>query len=141
MNTVDTRIPVGICPVFGIMSGDNNRAFILNRGSNDVTVINVPQNAIDPHTPDAHAGHGRGAGLGPVHAAIYQPAGLLVTANYDSNTITVINVGLDIYGNDGPNFGEDAHHSGRQRTGCGDDPAGWIARVRGKPVRQHAYRW
>jgi YVTN family beta-propeller protein len=45
-------------------------------------------------------------GLGPVHAAIYQPAGLLVTANYDSNTVTVINVGLDIYGNDGPTFGE-----------------------------------
>jgi YVTN family beta-propeller protein len=45
-------------------------------------------------------------GLGPVHAAIYQPAGLLVTANYDSNTVTVISVGLDIYGNDGPTFGQ-----------------------------------
>jgi YVTN family beta-propeller protein len=41
-----------------------------------------------------------------VHAAVYQPGGLLVTANYDSNTITVINVGLDIYGNDGPQFGQ-----------------------------------
>jgi YVTN family beta-propeller protein len=44
--------------------------------------------------------------LGPVHAALYQPAGLLVTANYDSNTVTVISVGLDIYGNDGPTFGQ-----------------------------------
>jgi YVTN family beta-propeller protein len=28
-----------------------------------------------------------------------------VTANYDAGTVTVINVGLDIYGNDSPNFG------------------------------------
>lgn len=106
VNTVDTHIPVGICPVFGIMSGDNNRAFILNRGSNDVTVINVQQNAIDSLHPTIPLTTGAVAGLGPVHAAIYQPAGLLVTANYDSNTVTVANVGLDIYGNDGPNFGQ-----------------------------------
>jgi YVTN family beta-propeller protein len=114
VNAVSAHLPVGICPVFGLMSGDNNRAFILNRGidsrvgSSTVTVINVQQNAIDtgftisPTTP---------AGVipvsnGPVYAAIYQPAGLLVTANYDSNTVTVINVGLDIYGNDSPNFGQ-----------------------------------
>jgi hypothetical protein len=106
VNTVDTHLPVGICPVFGLMSGDNNRAFILNRGSNDVTVINVQQNAIDSLHPTLTLGTGTVPGLGPVHAALYQPAGLLVTANYDSNTITVINVGLDIYGNDGPIFGE-----------------------------------
>ncbi|HZD76811.1 MAG TPA: hypothetical protein VE218_07390 [Acidobacteriaceae bacterium] len=106
VNTVDARIPVGICPVFGIMSGDSNRAFILNRGSNDVTVLNVQQNAIDSIHPTLTLGTGTVPGLGPVHAAIYQPGGLLVTANYDSNTVTVINVGLDIFGNDAPNFGE-----------------------------------
>jgi YVTN family beta-propeller protein len=106
VNAISARLPVGICPVFGIMSGDNNRAFILNRGSNDVTVINVPQNAVDPLHPTLTLGTGTVPGLGPVHAAIYQPAGTLVTANYDSNTVTVIDVGLDIYGNDGPNFGQ-----------------------------------
>lgn len=105
VNAISARIPVGICPVFGLMSGDNNRAFILNRGSNDVTVINVQQNAIDAVHPSLALGTATVAGLGPVHAALYQPAGLLVTANYDSNTVTVINVGLDIYGNDGPTFG------------------------------------
>jgi YVTN family beta-propeller protein len=88
------------------MSGDNNRAFILNRGSNDVTVINVQQNAIDAVHPTLTLSTGTVPGLGPVHAAIYQPGGLLVTANYDSNTVTVIDVGLDMYGNDGPNFGQ-----------------------------------
>lgn len=108
VNTVDSYIPVGICPVYGIMSGDNNRAFILNRGSNNVTVINVQQNAIDQQfTINGQPGNGViPVGAGPVHASLYQPAGLLVTANYDSNTITVINVGLDVYGNDGPNFGQ-----------------------------------
>jgi YVTN family beta-propeller protein len=106
VNTVDSHLPVGICPVFGIMSGDNNRAFILNRGSNNVTVINVQQNAIDTVHPTLSLGTGSVPGLGPVHAALYQPAAQLVTANYDSNTITVINVGLDIFGNDGPNFGQ-----------------------------------
>jgi YVTN family beta-propeller protein len=106
VNAVSARLPVGICPVFGIMSGDNNRAFILNRGSNNVTVINVQQNAIDSLHPTLTLGTGSVPGLGPVHAAIYQPAGLLVTANYDSDTITVIDVGLDIYGNDAPNFGQ-----------------------------------
>ena len=106
VNTVDAYLPVGICPVFGIMSGDNNRAFILNRGSNNVTVINVQQNAIDSLHPTLSLGTGSVPGLGPVHAALYQPAGLLVTANYDSNTVTVISVGLDIYGNDGPTFGQ-----------------------------------
>jgi YVTN family beta-propeller protein len=106
VNTVDSQIPVGICPVFGIMSGDNNRAFILNRGSNDVTVINVQQNAIDSVHPTLTLGTGSVPGLGPVHAAIYQPGGLLVTANYDSNTITVIDIGLDIFGNDSAQFGQ-----------------------------------
>ena len=109
VNTVNqTRLPVGICPVFGLMSGDNNRAFILNRGSDTVTVINVSQNAIDTQfiaTPGLPSGT-IPVGGGPVHAALYQPSGLLVTANYDSNTVTVINVGLDIFGNDGPNFGQ-----------------------------------
>ncbi len=114
VNAVSAHLPVGICPVFGLMSGDNNRAFILNRGvdptvgSSTVTVINVQQNAIDTGftiSPTIPAGV-IPVSNGPVHAAIYQPAGLLVTANYDSNTVTVINVGLDIYGNDSPNFGQ-----------------------------------
>jgi YVTN family beta-propeller protein len=117
VNVVSAHLPVGVCPVFGIMSGDNNRAFIFNRGvdpvlkTSTVTVINVQQNALDANPSFPKLGtislpNGiSGQAAGPVHAAIYQPAGLLVTANYDAGTVTVINVGLDIYGNDSPNFG------------------------------------
>ena len=39
-------------------------------------------------------------------ADYYAPASQLVTANYDSNTITIINVSLDQYGNDSTLFGQ-----------------------------------
>lgn len=116
VNAISAHLGVGVCPIFGIMSGDNNRAFILNRGvdtrvgSSTVTVINVQQNAFDTQFTINGAAPAVAGTIpipgGPVHAALYQPSGLLVTANYDANTVTVINVALDIYGNDGPNFGQ-----------------------------------
>src|SRR6202012_5203663 len=45
--TISRTLPVGICPVYGISSTDNNRTFILNRGSGTLTVINSQLNALD----------------------------------------------------------------------------------------------
>ena len=45
------QIPVGIKPVYGVMTGDDRRAFILNQGSGTVSVINVPSNAPDVSQP------------------------------------------------------------------------------------------
>lgn len=110
-NTVSTRLPLGICPVYGIMSADYSRAFILNRGSGTVTVINSQSNVLDANanTANGTAGSTINVGLsaksGPVFADLYTPTSLLVTANYDDDTISVINVPTDVYGNDGPTFG------------------------------------
>jgi hypothetical protein len=41
------QIPVGINPVYGVMTTDTRRAFILNKTSGTVTVLNVPSNALD----------------------------------------------------------------------------------------------
>jgi YVTN family beta-propeller protein len=98
-NTISKEIPVGICPVYGIESADYLRAFILNRGSGTISVINAQSNAPDATTPTITVG------AGPVFADLYSPSSLLVTANYDSNTISVINVPTDIYDNDAPIFG------------------------------------
>ena len=117
--TESATLPVGICPVYGIASTDNNRTFILNRGSGTVTVINSQLNQLD-NTPNlqnlnpatgtltlpAPAGHTGAFNAGPVFADYYAPSSQLVTANYDSNTVSVINVSLDLYGNDTPLFGQ-----------------------------------
>ena len=45
--TLDTPIPVGVTPVYGVMTADARRAFVMNKGSNTVSVINVQKNALD----------------------------------------------------------------------------------------------
>jgi DNA-binding beta-propeller fold protein YncE len=47
-NTVDpTPIPVGRNPVYGVMTNDARRAFILNQGDGTVSVINAQTNRLD----------------------------------------------------------------------------------------------
>ena len=116
--TISRTLPVGICPVYGIGSTDNNRVFILNRGSGTVTVINSQFNTLDttPNLPNITNGTlllPPPAGVpaasftaGPVFADYFAPSSQLVTANYDSNTITIINTSLNQYGNDSPLFGQ-----------------------------------
>ncbi|WP_158823933.1 YncE family protein [Granulicella sp. S156] len=54
---ISATIPVGINPVYGVMTSDAKRAYILNQGSGTVSVINVVNNALDtgvqyPQQPD-----------------------------------------------------------------------------------------
>lgn len=98
-NTISATLPLGICPVYGFMTPDAQRTFIMNRGSGTVTVINSQLNAIDAAHPSI------AVGAGPVYADYYQQGQVLVTANYDSNTISIIDVSLDPFGNDSSTFG------------------------------------
>ncbi len=50
-NTVSARIPLGSCPVYAVQSPDGKRLFVLNRGSDSVTVINSQNNTLDTCTP------------------------------------------------------------------------------------------
>jgi YVTN family beta-propeller protein len=104
-DTISNEIPVGVCPVYGVESADFLRAYILNRGSGTVTVINAQSNSLDTTIPGNGGSPSIAVGAGPVFADLYSVGSLLVTANYDSNTVSVINVPTDIYNNDGPNFG------------------------------------
>jgi YVTN family beta-propeller protein len=46
-DTISSRIPLGQCPVYAVESSDGRRLFVLNRGSDTVTVINVQNNTVD----------------------------------------------------------------------------------------------
>jgi DNA-binding beta-propeller fold protein YncE len=109
-NNISNRIPLGVCPVYGITSADGNRAFILNRGSGTITVINSQMNQLDTGLNATGTinlcGGVTPCNAGPVYADLYTTASLLVVSNYDNNTVSVINTSLDIYGNDSPNFGK-----------------------------------
>jgi len=104
-NTISARLPLGICPVYGYMSPNSLRTFIMNRGGTPgvsggtVTVINSQLNAIDSLHPTITVG------AGPVFADYYIDGQVLVTANYDSNSISIIDASLDVYGNDSLTFG------------------------------------
>jgi len=98
-NTVSARLPLGVCPVYGFMTQDTLRDFVMNRGSGTVTVINSQLNAIDAAHPTIQVG------AGPVYADYFRNGQLLVTANYDGNSISIIDATLDVYGNDSATFG------------------------------------
>ena len=141
-STPSAKIPVGVCPVYAVGTPDTKRVFVLNRGSDSVSVINSQNNAIDscaknsvnqngqvyncyptiplstyavanlcPTTDAATCilpptgSTGLTASAGPVYAEYNTTTGQLVVANYDGNTISIIDVSLDEYGNDSPTFG------------------------------------
>lgn len=110
-NTPSSNLPVGLCPVYGVMSYDNRRVFILNQGSGTVSVIDSQQNQIDTsanliaNQPGVPAGQ-IAVGQDPVWASIYNTGSILAIANAGSNTLTLINISEDVYGNDSPNFGQ-----------------------------------
>ncbi len=108
-NSVSSRLPLGVCPVYGVTSLDGLRTFILNRGSGTVSVINTQTNTLDtalnptgtiqlPAAPGASS-------AGPVYGAYFPQSQLLVTVNYDSGTVSFINAPVDVYGNDAAGFG------------------------------------
>jgi len=118
-NTISARIPVGACPVYALSSPDGKRVFVLNRGSDSITVINAVSDSLDNCSPFLSASgqtvtcHPSIAvapapgqtHAGPVYAEYIASTGQLVVANYDGNSISIIDVSLDVYGNDSPSFG------------------------------------
>jgi hypothetical protein len=127
--TISNKISLGLCPVYAVESSDSKRLFVLNRGSDTVTVIKAQDGKLDSCDPFTDPNTGRtvtchsslplslNAGLaqdsskhvsqvaGPVYAQYNTAKSLLVVVNYDGGTISVIDVSLDAYGNDSSTFG------------------------------------
>jgi hypothetical protein len=129
--TVSARIPLGACPAYAIAGVQ--REFVLNRGSDTITVINTQLNTLDSCTPFTNQNGqpvtchptlplsttavtatgitppngtaGMTATAGPVYGEYIPATQQLVISNYDGNTISLIDVSQDEYGNDSPTFG------------------------------------
>ena len=123
--TISARIPLGKCPVYGVASPDGRRVYVLNRGSDTITVINSQNNSLDQCTPFTNqngqlvtchpslplstsaglTGTNAPAVAGPVYAEYIPATQELVVSDYDGGTISLIDVSLDQYGNDSQTFG------------------------------------
>jgi YVTN family beta-propeller protein len=131
--TLSSQIPLGVCPVYAVGSPDTKRVFVLNRGSDTITVINSQNNTLDTCSPGVNQNGqpytchptlplstaavtatgiqppngttGLPAVAGPVYAEYNTATEQLVVSNYDGNTINIIDVSLDEYGNDSATFG------------------------------------
>jgi hypothetical protein len=123
--TVSARIPLGKCPVYAVQTPDARRLFVLNRGSDTVTVINTQKNTLNACTPFVNqsgrlvtchptlplsttaglTGTNVPAVAGPVHAEYNPATEQLVVADYDGGSVSVIDVSTDIYGDDSATFG------------------------------------
>ena len=104
-NTISAQIPVGINPVYGVMSVDTSqstpparRAFILNNGSNTVSVINAQTNAPDTFTASSAGPSTIQVGVAPVWADLVPTRNEVVVANAGNGTtpgsVTVISIPL-----------------------------------------------
>lgn len=109
------QIQVGVKPVYGVMTPDDRRAFILNEGSGTVSVLNVPSNALDTLptgsvlagtpvgtiplcTPSSPTANSPCPGTNPVWADLNSVGTELVVLNQGANgnpgSLSVINIPL-----------------------------------------------
>jgi len=85
-NTVSSTIPVGTKPVYGVMTATALRAFVINQGSNDVTVINAESNALDTGTPSGNGTISDPAAVAPIWADFAPTLNEMVVANEGDGT-------------------------------------------------------
>jgi DNA-binding beta-propeller fold protein YncE len=100
---VSATIPVGIAPVYGVMTTDDRRAFVLNQGSGTVSVVNVINNALDSTTPTItippiSTGGGATTAPRPIWADLSTVNNELVVLNQGDGihpgTLSIINIPL-----------------------------------------------
>lgn len=88
-NSISAQLTVGISPVYGVMTTDARRAFVLNQGSGTVTAINTVGNNIDKTIT---------VGSNPVWADVASNINEIAVLNKGNGTtagsLTIINVAL-----------------------------------------------
>ena len=97
-NTIDSPITVGVQPIYGVMTADSRRAFIMNKGSNSVSVINSQTNAPDTFVLNGVNLNTIPVGLAPVWADFAPTFNEILVANagdgVNPGSVTVANIAL-----------------------------------------------
>ena len=92
--TPDQPFSVGVDPVYGVMTVDARRAFILNNVSNDITVINAQTNQVDTPNGDIHDPNA----IAPIWADFAPTLNELVVANagdgVNRGSVSIISIPL-----------------------------------------------
>jgi len=94
LNTIS--LPAASAPIYGIMSTDGNRVYILDQGTNSVSVINVQSDQLDSFilpggsTPTSSIPVGKS----PVWVDFYTNGNELFVVNAGDSTLSLINVPL-----------------------------------------------
>jgi YVTN family beta-propeller protein len=95
-NTISNRINVGVNPIYGVMTADGRRVFVMNQGDGTVSVINAQTNDLD--TPPANSTNPIVVGTQPVWADFAPVRNELVVANAGDGTnpgsVSIINIPL-----------------------------------------------
>jgi YVTN family beta-propeller protein len=95
-NTISSTIAVGKAPVYGVMTADGKRAFIMNQADGTVSVINSQANQLD--TVPSPAVNPIPVGTSPVWADLAPTRNELVIANAGNGTskgsVSIINIPL-----------------------------------------------
>jgi len=95
-NTISGTVPVGKTPVYGVMTSDGKRAFILNQGDGTVSVINSQANQLD--AVPSPAVNPIPVGTAPIWADLAPTRNELVVANAGNGTskgsVSIINIPL-----------------------------------------------
>ncbi len=95
-STISTKIDVGVQPVYGVMTADGRRAFIMNKGDNTVSVINSQTNQAD--AVPSPAVNPIPVGVAPVWADLAPTRNELVVVNEGDGTskgsVSLINIPL-----------------------------------------------
>jgi len=85
-NTTDSPITVGSQPTYGVMTADSRRAFILNKGSNTVSVINAQTNALDTFVLNGVTLNTIPVGVAPIWADFAPTLNEVLVANAGNGT-------------------------------------------------------
>jgi hypothetical protein len=107
INAPNSTLDSCVCPATGCVNQSGQKYFCHPTLPLSTTALTAPGVVTPPNcnlTADPTCG-GMTATAGPVYAEYNAPTNQLVVADYDGNTISVIDVSLDEYGNDSSTFG------------------------------------